>query len=104
MSWIRSKTDLSKTQMIRKHLTTGRSGRPRSITDLLNTGSGGSQWYWNHCSAEPSFELVERQQYRERDEANALIAFYTDRGVGYKYRPKKKGKKSKKPELELPQG
>ena len=39
--------------------------------------------------------LVERQQDRERDEANALIAFYTDRGVGYKYRPKKKGKSSK---------
>ena len=32
---------------------------------------------------------------RERDEANALIAFYTDRGVGYKYRPEKKGKRSK---------
>ena len=27
--------------------------------------------------------------------ANALIAFYTDCGVGYKYRPKKKGKRSK---------
>ena len=31
---------------------------------------------------------------RERDETDALVAFYTDRGVGYKYRPKKKGKKS----------
>ena len=39
-------------------------------------------------------ELVERQQDRERDETNVLIAFHTDRGVGYKYRPKKKGKKS----------
>ena len=52
--------------------------------------------HWNHSgTAEPRFELVERQQDRERDETNALIAFYTDRGVGYKYRPKKKGKKSK---------
>ena len=52
--------------------------------------------HWNHSSAaEPRFELVERQQDRERDETNALIAFYTDRGVGYKYRPKKKGKKSR---------
>ena len=42
----------------------------------------------------PRFELVERQQDRERDETNALIAFFTDRAVGYKYRPKKKGKKS----------
>ena len=51
--------------------------------------------HWNHSgTAEPRFELVERQQDRERDETNALIAFYTDRGVGYKYRPKKKGKKS----------
>ena len=39
--------------------------------------------------------LVERQQDRERDEAHALVAFYTDRGVGYKYRPKKGGKSSK---------
>ena len=46
--------------------------------------------HWNHRS-----ELVERQQDRERDETNALIVFYTDHGVGYKYRPKKKGKKSK---------
>ena len=38
---------------------------------------------------------VERQQDRERDEADALVAFYTDRGVGYKYRPKKGGKISK---------
>ena len=52
--------------------------------------------HWNHSgTAEPRFELVERQQDRERDETNALIAFYTDRGVSYKYRPKKKGKKSK---------
>ena len=52
--------------------------------------------HWNHSgTAEPRIELVERQQDRERDEANALIAFYTDRGVGYKYRPKKKGKRSK---------
>ena len=46
-------------------------------------------------TAEPRIELVERQQDRERDEANALIAFYTDRGVGYKYRLKKGGKRSK---------
>ena len=39
--------------------------------------------------------LVERQQDRERDETDALVAFYTDRGVGYKYRPKKGGKNSK---------
>ena len=52
--------------------------------------------HWNHSGTdEPRFELVERQQDRERDETNALIAFYTDRGVGYKYRPKKKGKNSK---------
>ena len=52
--------------------------------------------HWNHSSAaEPRFELVERQQDRERDETNALIVFYTDRGVGCKYRPKKKGKKSR---------
>ena len=44
--------------------------------------------------AEPRIELVERQQDRERDEANALIASKTDRGVGYKYRPKKGGKRS----------
>ena len=29
------------------------------------------------------------------DEADALIAFYTDRGVGFQYRPKKGGKRSK---------
>ena len=52
--------------------------------------------HWNHSgAAELRFELVERQQDRERDETNALIAFYTDHGVGYKYRPKKKGKKSR---------
>ena len=52
--------------------------------------------HWNHSgTAQPRFELAERQQDRERDETNALIAFYTDRGVGYKYRPKKKRKKSK---------
>ena len=39
--------------------------------------------------------LVERQQGRERDESDALVAFYTDRGVRYKYRPKKGGKSSK---------
>ena len=51
---------------------------------------------WNRSgTAEPRIELVERQQDRERDETTALIAFYTDRGVGYKYRPKKKGKRSK---------
>ena len=51
--------------------------------------------HWNHSgTAEPRFELVERKQDRERDETNALISFYTDRGVGYKYRPKKKRKKS----------
>ena len=53
--------------------------------------------HWNRSgTAEPRIELVERQQDRERDEANALIDFYTDRGVGYKYRPKKKGKKIQK--------
>ena len=32
--------------------------------------------HWNHSgAAEPSFEIVERQQDRERDETNALIAF-----------------------------
>ena len=52
--------------------------------------------HWNHSgTAEPGFELAERQQDRERDETNALIAFYTERGVGYKYRRKKKGKNSK---------
>ena len=46
---------------------------------------------WNHSGAvEPSFELVERQQDRERDETNALIAFYNDRGVGCNYRTVKK--------------
>ena len=46
--------------------------------------------HWNRSgTAEP------RIQGRERDEANALIAFKSDRGVGYKYRPKKKGKRSK---------
>ena len=43
----------------------------------------------------PGVDLAERQQDRERDEADALVAFYTDRGVGYKYRPKKGGKSSK---------
>ena len=43
----------------------------------------------------PGVDLAERQQDRERDEADALIAFYTDRGVGYKYRSKKGGKRSK---------
>ena len=52
--------------------------------------------HWNRSgTAEPRIELVERQQDRERDEANALIAFFSDRGVGYKYRPKKGGKRSK---------
>ena len=52
--------------------------------------------HWNRSgTAEPRIELVERQHDRERDEPNALIASSTDRGVGYKYRPKKKGKKSK---------
>ena len=48
------------------------------------------------CSgtAEPGIELVEVQQDRDRDEANALVAFYIDRGVGYKYRPNNGGKKS----------
>ena len=51
--------------------------------------------HWNRSgTAETRIEFVERQQDRERDEANALIAFYNDRGVGYKYRPKKGGKKS----------
>ena len=31
--------------------------------------------HWNHSGTEPSFELVERQQDRERDETNTLIAF-----------------------------
>ena len=58
--------------------------------------------HWNRSgTAEPRIELVERQQDRERDETNALIAFYTDRGVGYKYRPKKKGKKSKNINFDL---
>ena len=49
--------------------------------------------HWNRSgTAGPRNGLVERQQDRERDEANALIAFFSDRGVGYKYRPKKKGK------------
>ena len=63
----------------------------------LRTDQGASITdHWNHSgTAEHRFELVERQQDRERDEANALIAFYTDRDVGYKYRPKKGGKKSK---------
>ena len=63
-------------------LTTGelRADQGASITD-----------HWNRSgAAEPRIELVERQQDRERDETNALIAFYTDRGVGYKYRPKKR--------------
>ena len=52
--------------------------------------------HWRRSgTAEPGMELVERQQERERDEAHALIAFYSDRGVGYKYRPKKGGKRSK---------
>ena len=52
--------------------------------------------HWNRRgTVEPRIEFVERQQDREREEANALIAFYTDRGVGYKYRPKKGGKRSK---------
>ena len=49
--------------------------------------------HWNRSgTVEPGIEFVERQQDREREEANALIAFYADRGVGYKYRPKKGGK------------
>ena len=52
--------------------------------------------HWNRSgTVEPRIEFVERQQDREREEANALIAFYTDRGVGYKYRTKKGGKRSK---------
>ena len=96
--------------------------RPRSSEELLNDGPiafrrrvevppqqldltpgalGADQGasitdHWNRSgTAESRIELVERQHDRERDEANALIAFYTDRGVGYKYRPKKKGKRSK---------
>ena len=68
-------------------LTTGelRADQGASIAD-----------HWNRSgTAEPRIELVERQHDRERDEANALIAFYTDRGVGYTYRPKKKDKRSK---------
>ena len=73
---------------------------PPQRRDLTPGGSWADQGasitdHWKRSgTAEPGFELVERQQDRERDEANALIAFYTDRGVGYKYRPKKKGKKS----------
>ena len=52
--------------------------------------------HWNRSgTVESRIEFVERQQDREREEANALIAFETDRGVGYKYRPKKGGKRSK---------
>ena len=52
--------------------------------------------HWNRSGiVESRIEFVERQQDRERDKANALIAFCTDRGVGYKYRPKKGGKRSK---------
>ena len=90
--------------------------RPRSSEELLNdrrvevppqqldltpgelrADQGASNTdHWNHSGTiEPRFELVERQQDRERDDTNALIDFYTDRGVGYKYRPKKKGKRSK---------
>ena len=53
--------------------------------------------HWNHSgTAEPRFELVERQQDREKDSL-----FTTDRGVGYKYRPKKKGKNPKTSVLRL---
>ena len=62
---------------------TGRSGR-LAYRPLGSSGTTG-----------PGVDLVERQQDRERDEADALIAFYTDRGVGYKYRSKKGGKRSK---------
>ena len=52
--------------------------------------------HWNRSgTVESRIEFVERQQDREREEANALFALYTDRGVGYKYRPKKGGKRSK---------
>ena len=38
--------------------------------------------HWNRSgTAAPRIEFAERQQDREREEANALIAFYTDRGV-----------------------
>ena len=48
--------------------------------------------HWRHSDTTGSgVGLVEQQQDRERDE----VAFYTDRGVGYKYRPKKGGKSSK---------
>ena len=46
--------------------------------------------------------LIERQHDRERDETDALVAFYTDRGVGYKYRPKKGCKSSKNIRFEAP--
>ena len=42
----------------------------------------------------PELSLSNDNKNRERKKANALIAFYTDYGVGYKYRPKKKGKRS----------
>ena len=90
--------------------------RPRSSEELLNDGpivlrrrvevlpqqldltQGRAEItdHWKRSgTAEPRIELVERQQDRERDKANALIAFHTDRNAGYKYRPKKGGKKSK---------
>ena len=52
--------------------------------------------HWNRSgTAEHKIELVERKQDRERSEAHALTAFFTDRGVSHNYRPKKKGKRSK---------
>ena len=95
---------------------------PRSSEDLLDDGpfalrrrveipplkldlTPGELWadqgapltdHWRRSgTSRPGVDLVERQQDRERDEADALVAFYTDRGVGYKYRPKKGGKSSK---------
>ena len=106
-----------------EHGNTPPRTRPRSSQELLKDGpfalrrrveappqeldlTHGELWadqgasitdHWRRSgTAEPGIELVERQQDRERDEADALIAFYTDRGVGYKYRPKKGGKRSQK--------
>ena len=98
-----------------EHGSTPPRTRPRSSEELMNDGpfalrrrveltpgelradQGASTTdLWRRSgTAEPGIELVERQQDRERDKADALIAFYTDRGVGKKYRSKQGGKRSK---------
>ena len=105
-----------------EHCKTSPRTRPRSSEDLLDDGPfalrrrveippqqldltpgelrvdpGASlSDHWRRSgTTRPGVDLVERQQDRERDEADALIAFYTDRGVGYRYRSKKGGKRSK---------